>query len=148
VIERAVFYDRLENFCKKCPHWKGVCLKGHSLSSDLGCPIRNFPGVNGADYAPENQAQVVTPQPCTSCGDASMPSLSWPEVMAAFAESLAKWIKAGVPLVNRHDHALRYGQCKDCNRFRKFYCEHCKCLAYLKTKLATEVCPLKPPRWI
>jgi len=148
MIEQRVFYDRLENHCKLCPHWKGVCLKGHALASDEGCPLQKFPPVNGADYAPERTTAAPAPKIVDCCGaDSRMPPLNWGQVLASFAKSMAEWIKAGLPLVSHKTHGMRYGSCKTCLQFHRFYCKHCKCVAYLKTKLATEQCPLDPPRW-
>jgi hypothetical protein len=150
VIEHTLFYNRLDNFCKRCPHWKNVCLKGHGLASPEGCPIRSFPPVDGAGYAEDRPATLPAPgavRGCDGCGSA-MPPMSWGQVLASFAKSMAEWIKAGVPLVGGRVHGLRYDQCKTCTQFRSFYCAHCKCVAYLKTKLATEQCPLPEPRWI
>ena len=150
MIEHAVFYDRLENFCKLCPHWTGVCLKGHGLSTPQGCPIKLFPPVAGADYALDRPTGALAPdlvKNCSGCGAGAPTPLNWAQVLAHFTASMAAWIKAGAPLVSGEVHGLRYAQCKACPQFRSFYCGHCKCLAYLKTRLATESCPLLPPRW-
>lgn len=77
-----------------------------------------------------------------------MPPLTWPQVLARFAKSVVGWIKSGAPLVDSELHGQRYARCKTCPQFRGFYCGHCKCVAYLKTKLATESCPLPEPRWV
>jgi hypothetical protein len=77
-----------------------------------------------------------------------MPPLTWARVLVSFTKSMVKWIAAGVPLVGADVHGQRYGKCKSCTKFNRFYCEHCKCVAYLKTKLATEQCPLPEPRWV
>ena len=151
MIEHTVFYDRLENFCKLCPHWQNVCMKGHGLSSLEGCPVKKFPPVGSAGYAEDRP--VATPAPgqvrgCESCGSQGMPPMNWGQVLASFTKSMVDWIRAGVPLVGGRIHGLRYDQCKTCTEFRSFYCAHCKCLAYLKTKLATEQCPLPEPRWV
>lgn len=149
MIEQSVFYDRLHNHCRLCEHWKGVCLKGHALASDKGCPVFKFEPVNGADYAREPVLDAVVPTLRDCCGmNPAMPPLTWPQVMASFASSMVKWIRSGAVLVDGEQHGLRYDQCKTCTRFRAFYCEHCKCVAYLKTKLASEQCPLPEPRWV
>ncbi len=152
MLDRAVFYDRLENFCKRCPHWHNVCLKGHGLASADGCPLKAFPPADGADYAVDRQAESSAPgqaRNCSSgCGDPEMPALGWAQVLASFTKSMAEWLKAGMPLVSSGLHGARYGQCRACPQFRRFYCAHCRCLAYAKTKLATEKCPLPEPRWV
>lgn len=149
MIERSIFYNRLNNHCKLCEHWRGVCLKGHDLSSPLGCPIKKFTPVDDAGYAVENAPAPPAPRMVDCCGgNAAMPPLTWTQVFASFTKSMVEWIKAGAPLVSSEVHGQRYDQCKNCTRFRNFYCEHCKCIAYLKTKLATEQCPLPAPRWL
>ena len=77
-----------------------------------------------------------------------MPPLTWGQVLVSFTKSMAEWIKAGAPLVDSQQHGLRFEQCKNCDRYHGFYCNQCKCVAYLKTKLATESCPLPAPRWV
>lgn len=149
MIDSEVFYARLNNHCKACPSWKNVCLKGHALSAPEGCPLRKFPPVEGAAYAEDKQAAEESPQPVKGCcGEgAEMPPLTWGQVLLHFTKSVAVWIAQGLPLVDSETHGQRYGKCKTCDKFNKFYCKQCKCVAYLKTKLATEVCPLDPPRW-
>lgn len=130
-----------------CPHWNGVCLKGHSLGSAQGCPIKKFEPIGGADYAPD-QPVVQTPEMAGCCGGKQdMPPMTWPEVLKHFATSMAKWAKEGFPVVGSKEHGERYGLCKSCTKFLNFYCSICRCPAYTKTKLATEQCPLPEPRW-
>ena len=149
VIERTLFYDRLNNHCRQCEQWKGVCLKGHALASDLGCPLRKFEPVGDAGYATEPVASAVVPKLLDCCGsNAAMPAMTWPQVLAGFASSMVDWIRKGLPLVDGELHGQRYDRCKTCTKFRNFYCEHCRCVAYFKTKLATEECPLPEPRWV
>jgi len=126
-------------------------MKGHGLASPEGCPIKRFPPVDGAGYALDRQAEPGAPatvRGCENCGSQGMPPLNWGQVLASFTKSMVGWIKAGAPLVGGRVHGLRYDQCNTCTEFRSFYCHHCKCLAYLKTKLATEQCPLPEPRWV
>jgi hypothetical protein len=151
MIEHTVFYGRLENFCKRCPHWKNVCLKGHGLSSEEGCPVKKFLPVAGAGYAVDRQAEASAPatvRGCEGCGNQGMPPMTWGQVLASFTKSMAEWIRVGVPLVSSRIHGLRYDQCKNCTEFHRFYCNRCKCVCFLKSKLATEQCPLPEPRWI
>jgi hypothetical protein len=75
-----------------------------------------------------------------------MPPLSWAQVIAAFGKSMVKWVAEGLPLADSALHGVRCDHCKVCPKFNRFYCTHCKCIAYLKTKLATEACPLDPPK--
>ena len=124
-------------------------MKGHALSGPEGCPEHKFPPVDGAGYAQERTVGSPAPRLLTNCcgGDGAMPPLTWAQVLARFIKSMAEWLAAGAPLVSSEVHGARYDQCKNCTKFRSFYCTHCKCIAYLKTKLATEQCPLPEPRW-
>jgi hypothetical protein len=149
VIKHEVFYDRLNNHCKQCEWWKNVCLKGHGLASPQGCPLQKFPPVDGAGYAPDIPPQKPTVLVSGCCEDAAeMPPLTWGQVLLKFTMSMATWIKAGLPMATIDHHGERYGQCKSCDEFNRFYCKQCKCIAYLKTKLLTEQCPKQPPRWV
>jgi hypothetical protein len=149
MIDRDVFNERRDTFCRQCEWWQGVCLKGHALGSSDGCPLHKFPPVEGAGYAPDKQAEQDSPKLIKGCcgGSDDMPPLTWAQVLIQFTKSIATWIAEGLPLVSSEQHGARYEQCKPCPQFKRFYCKHCKCIAYLKTKLGTEVCPLDPPRW-
>lgn len=148
MIDHDVFYDRLNNHCKLCEWWKNVCLKGHALSSPQGCPVQKFPPVEGAGYAPDKPPDSPVQIVSGCCPDApEMPPVTWGQVLLQFTASVAAWIKAGMPLATVEEHGQRYGQCRVCPHFNRFYCKKCKCIAYLKTKLATESCPDQPPRW-
>jgi hypothetical protein len=144
MIPRDVFYDRLDNHCRHCEHWANVCLLGHQSSSPEGCPDKRFPPIQGAQYA---VVHVAPPPPALGncCGNTKeeLKPLTWPQVLAHFAESMVKWVAEGLPLASREAHALRYGECKSnrCGEFKGFYCRHCRCVAYTKAKLATETCP-------
>ena len=76
-----------------------------------------------------------------------MPPITWVEVARQFASSAIRWTAEGFPVVSTQEHGERYGKCKSCTRFVGFYCSLCRCVAYLKTKLATESCPDQPPKW-
>ncbi len=148
MIKHEVFYARLNGHCKSCEWWKNVCLKGHALSSPQGCPIKKFPPIDGADYAPDKPPEKPTEIVAGCCGNApEMPPLTWGQVLIQFTTSMATWVKAGLPLATNEHHGERYGQCKTCTEFNRFYCKKCHCVAYLKTKLLTEQCPMTPPRW-
>ena len=149
VIDSITFYERRDRFCQTCQWWRGVCLKGHALGSPEGCPIQRFPPVEGAAYALNQQAQDQTPHIVKGCCGQSddMPPLTWAQVLALFAKSMALWITEGLPLANSALHGARYDVCKRCKKFNRFYCKHCKCVAMLKTKLLTSRCPLEPPEW-
>jgi len=146
MIPRDVFYDRLGKHCQQCEHWANVCLKGHASSSPEGCPIYKFPPIQGAQYASVREAPSP-PAFANCCGNTiqELEPLTWPQVLAHFAESMTKWIASGMKVVKKDTHMSRYGTCKlnTCGEFRDFYCHHCKCIAYCKAKLATETCPKK-----
>ena len=77
-----------------------------------------------------------------------MPDLTWAQVIHRFAMSMVSWVASGMPLVSEKVHNERYhGKCMVCPHRRGYWCGKCKCLAYLKTKLATEKCPDTPSRW-
>lgn len=142
MIDREAFYERRDKHCVPCEFWRGACLKGHALQSAQGCPLRKFPPIAGADYAPDKPVPVEPPQIVSCCGGTpAMPPLTWPEVVRQFGISMARWVAEGCPVVDAHGHGERYGKCKSCTRFVGFYCEVCKCVAYLKAKVATESCP-------
>lgn len=150
MIDHDVFYERRDKFCAVCEWWKGACLKGHSLASPQGCPIQKFPPVEGASYAPDKEVAQTAPQLVQGCCGSpdDLPPLTWTQVLTSFARSMAAWVSQGLPLVDSKDHGARYDHCKTCPQFSGFYCKHCRCIAYLKTKLATEQCPLDPPKWV
>lgn len=144
MVPRKVFYERMEQHCKQCQHWANVCLLGHQLASPEGCPEKKFAPIQGAQYAVPREA--VAPPVLTGCCNNSteeLKALTWPEVLAHFAESMTRWVAEGCPLVKKEAHAARYSKCKsnECGQFRSFYCHHCKCIAYTKAKVATETCP-------
>lgn len=153
MISHGTFYERIETHCRHCDFWTGhACRKGHMPSSSTGCPIRKFAPINGADYDADREPdQPDDPMSCLGCGSnpgGNMPDLSWNQVLQHFAMSMVKWAKAGMPLVAEKVHGERYGKCRACPHIRGFWCGKCKCVAYLKTKLATEGCPDIPPRWL
>lgn len=151
MIDHATFYERRDKFCQVCDWWKGACLKGHSLASPQGCPIQKFPPVEGADYAPDKPTTNDAPQVVQDCcgpGNADLPPMTWPSVLVSFAQSMVKWVAEGLPLADAEKHGARYDQCKLCPQFHRFYCKHCRCVSYLKTKLLSERCPLEPPKWV
>lgn len=146
MIDRDAFYTR-RAICLTCDSWKGVCLRGHALQSAQGCPIRKFEPLNGADYA-EDKKVSSDPIVIPCCGQKSeMPPITWAEVLRQFAVAMLKWGAQGFPLASAQQHGERYGTCKACPHFVSFYCRLCRCIGYLKTKVATEQCPDQPPRW-
>lgn len=147
MLDRETFYAR-KAICKVCDSWSGVCRRGHALQSAQGCPLKRFPPVFGADYAPDRPLVAQTPQLAGCCGGSKgEETITWTDVVRQFAEAMLLWAKEGFPTVSRKTHAIRYAKCRLCPFFLNFYCRKCKCVAYLKSKLATESCPDDPPRW-
>jgi hypothetical protein len=86
--------------------------------------------------------------PLGCCGQqGDMPDLSWNQVLQHFAKSMVMWVASGMALANERLHGQRHGKCQVCPHKKGFWCKKCKCIAYIKTKLATEGCPDIPPRW-
>jgi len=146
MIDAKIFYAR-QDICRVCPHWKGVCLKGHGLASPLGCPIQRFAGVEGAGFMedrPPASVEVAAVQPC--CGGAAAPDvkeLTYSEAALALVNDMKAWKAAGFPLLPEMPYLERVGICKKCpgDFYRFFQCRACKCLIYSKAKLPTTVCP-------
>ena len=148
MLPKNVYNSRLE-ICKMCEFWnRSRCRKGHLISSTTGCPIQKFPPINGADYDTNTSpAPVETPvQGCPGCPQ-SVQNLSWEQVADHFARSMATWAKSRLAVVSPAIHSQRQAKCAVCPHRSGYWCTPCKCLIYLKTKLATEQCPDNPPRW-
>lgn len=148
MIPRDVFYERLDKHCKPCSEWDGVCLRGHALQSPTGCPLKKFEPIQATGYDADN-GRVTRPKGqggCVGCGAPvdpnALPELSWAQVASNFTESMKQWAAAGMPVVSDREHERRYAACKSCPSFKGYYCVHCKCIAYAKSKLGTEYCPL------
>jgi len=143
MIDHRVFYDRLENHCKKCEFFGASrCRKGHAIASPTGCPLQKFPPLSGHGYDVEKEASQPFQPSCASCVvDEKMPALSWPQVTAHFASAMVRWAAAGMPVVSEQVHGERNVTCKGCPRRNGHWCSICRCLIYLKSKVATEQCP-------
>lgn len=152
MLDPAVYTWRLQAHCHGCEWWAGRCRKGHLVTSPEGCPVYKFPPVEAAGYAPDIPPMDISPaEPCSSCGSTltgDLPDLSWHQVLTQFGAAMLKWVANGAPLVNEQAHAERLTECKSnvCGRLHGFWCLDCRCVVYIKTKLATEECPKK--RWL
>ena len=152
MLPNNVYKDRNE-ICQQCEWWwNGRCRKGHALSSSTGCPVRKFPPIHGAGYDPDREPFSVEEKVsnCVNCGGYSdaLKDITWAQVLKKFAIAMQTWIKRGLPLAPAPTHAKRQSQCQGCPHRVGYWCSKCKCLIYLKTKLATEHCPDDPPRWL
>lgn len=145
MIATSVFYDRRDNYCVKCDFWKGVCLKGHKLSSPQGCPVHKFEPVHGADYANDKPAKtaVQVPQPGNCCGnkDPDLVPLSWNDAATKLAASMRTWAASGFVTVDEKKYNQRFDTCLECEHYRWFQCRLCKCVVMVKAKLPEESCP-------
>jgi len=143
MIDHKVFYDRLDNHCKKCEFYAGSrCRKGHAMASPRGCPIQKFPPLPGYDYDIETEVSPPFRPGCPACiVDESMPELTWPQVTGHFAAAMVRWAAHGLPLTSEDVHGERNLTCAGCPRRKGHWCSICRCLLYLKSKVATEQCP-------
>lgn len=146
MLPRETFIDRRDNHCSPCKQWDGVCSLGHILSSPQGCPEKKFPPVQGATYATPIVLENKTGEGCGSCGgnpDPELDPVSWTDIMVKFSKSMLKWANEGLPIVGFAEHQDRNLKCKsnECGSYKKFQCQECQCIVYLKTKLKTESCP-------
>lgn len=149
-MRENVYTERIKTHCSKCEFWNRLrCRKGHLPTSPTGCPIRRFAPVNGAGYDEDREPDPPVNDMPSCCGhEERMPDLSWAQVIAMFGQAMVKWAKAGMPLVPPNTHSDRLRKCDACPHKRNFWCQKCKCVCYLKTKVATEQCPDKNPRWL
>jgi len=143
-----VYNQRLTEHCSKCDWWNNLrCRKGHLPTSPNGCPIRKFEPIGGAGYDDDRLPELpANDMPHCFCHANEMPDLSWGQVLAMFAQSMVRWVSSGMPLASDVSHANRLRTCDACPHRKNFWCQKCKCVCYLKTKVATEFCP--DNRWI
>jgi hypothetical protein len=146
MLPRNIFYDRRDNYCTKCEFWKGSCRKGHSLSSPQGCPIKKFPPIEGASYAPDLPAREVSNavDSTNCCGrtDPDLTPMTWKEAADHLSASLVEWARTGFPITSDEVYAERVVTCQDdCRNYRWFQCRLCKCLIFTKARVPSEKCP-------
>lgn len=148
MIDRAVFYDRRDNYCKPCEFWRGRCRRGHSLTSPQGCPIKKFPPIQNAGYAVDQPPEPVQANPTGCCGrtDSDLQPMTWKEAAEHLAASMAAWAKTGFKITSDDVYDERAATCQDnCPHYRWFQCRLCRCLIFTKARIPTEECPVK--RW-
>ncbi len=75
-------------------------------------------------------------------GAAKKKTISAVKVAASFTKSMAVWAASGMKVMSKAEHAKRYATCCTCEHMVGHMCTRCTCLAYAKTKLATEKCPV------
>lgn len=152
MIPRDIFNDRRDNYCAQCSWWRGVCKKGHKLSSPMGCPLKKFPPVNNADYMADRPVapSAMALGGCRGCADPPpVPlKLNFTQVLEHFARAMVEWAREGLPLLSAKAHGRRYAVCRKCPHYAKYQCALCRCVVYVKAKVATEDCPAGkwPPR--
>jgi hypothetical protein len=66
-----------------------------------------------------------------------------------FARSMGRWFTAGLKTVSDTEQTRRLAICRACPEFdaEPGRCRQCGCIGRWKTRLATEHCPLDPPKW-
>lgn len=148
MIARSVFYQRLP-ICKGCEFWRGACIKGHVLQGSLGCPMKKFEGVDGVGYmddlpVPAPKLPAVSPTDC--CPDVvegEIKPMSLGEVWSHLFASMDEWKKSGFETVSKEVYVKRIQICRECPKgeYQWFQCKQCRCIVYIKAKLATEDCP-------
>jgi hypothetical protein len=146
-VDAPVFYAR-RAICLQCEFWRGVCLKGHALQGNLGCPLLKFEGMNGEGYLPDQPVPqpALPPAGKLCCGAVEdLKPLTWPEVWKHLVKSTREWQAAGYPITPAELYRKRIRACKSCRQgqYQWFQCKHCKCVVYTKALLATETCPFK-----
>jgi len=69
--------------------------------------------------------------------------LTYSQAIAGLSTAVDGWVKAGMPMVSGIEYASRAAVCRSCpkNQYKWFQCLQCKCVVYVKAKLATESCP-------
>ena len=144
MIDPKTFYAR-RDICSACSNWKGVCLKGHALSTPVGCPERKFAPVEGASYMEDHP--VVTPETpvvkaCCGGAGADVRELTYAEAAKAFAADMKIWAAAGFPLLSAAQYSARISVCSACpgGHYKWYQCRLCKCIMMSKAKLATTDC--------
>src|SRR5512137_9891 len=102
-----VYNQRITDHCSKCEWWNKLrCRKGHLPTSPTGCPIRKFEPVNGAGYDDDRLPDLPVNDMPPCCGHSNeMPDLSWAQVLTMFAQSMVRWVSAGLPLASDAAHA-------------------------------------------
>ena len=118
--------------CKsnRCGQWKdSACGLSHRINSDSACPIGYF------TTSQFNTSSKVAPQ---------VSKLEWTDVLLDFSRSLQRWVASGLKTVLPQDHEIRFSKCQQntCGKYSNFVCTGCGCIAYAKTKLETEKCPI------
>jgi hypothetical protein len=84
-------------------------------------------------------------EPCANRFGPCLPpgkKLTLREVGQKFAASMLYWSRMGFPTVDNDRHEKRYAVCQSCPQFNNFICGECGCVAFAKSKLETESCPL------
>jgi hypothetical protein len=97
--------------------------------------------------------QARKPNTIRQCGVNPNPSII--EKVSRYATALAKWIAAGRPTRTQEQiDAILAERCEPCVHFQGGTCDKCGCRINRnpeawrnKLAMATESCPLDPPKW-
>lgn len=71
----------------------------------------------------------------------------WTLAGLRYAAALARWWAAGKPVVAEAEYSRRLALCLACPELDGGRCRLCKCVVEKKALMATQACPLGPPRW-
>lgn len=66
---------------------------------------------------------------------------SYPPPVVSFIKSMSRWVKQGLPVVDKNEQQRRLDICERCPFFTGTTCKLCGCFTKFKTKLLTEKCP-------
>lgn len=100
----------------------------------------NFP--LGANWSQQFEDNVCTNTPTAPCHEQGIAKKAVQAVLA-----LAKWAKAGMPVVSDEEYTRREGICYACEHFTgkvgllKIFCKKCGC-SKKKLAMASEACPI------
>jgi len=134
-------YSRRQ-ICSRCEYYRGSsCSKNHLITGPLACPEGKFSAIVPLF---KSGPPRVSGQGC--CSPVSTPesasrNLTWAEAIGEFNTQMKLWQQSGFALSSSEEHARRFAICGTCNYYRMFQCQKCKCVAFIKAKLATETCP-------
>jgi hypothetical protein len=120
--------------CADCPVPAGT--KCHSKRHTWFCRY-------AASGDPERIAHVVSRNAAE--GGTSFPPLA--TQAANLAGTVARFVASGGELATPEERARRLAICEGCEFFKGRRCVKCGCRLRAKVAMASEHCPLDPPKW-